>query len=249
MTTRTHALSALARPGYRSIYVRWIGANALAEFVGLGSSLALGAGLFVASDSAPLGLAIVYALAIAALSALIEGTLVGGLQWRVLRGPLPALDARRYIAATVFGAFVAWVLGMLPSTIISALAAPTAATDASAATFEPSLALQMLLAVGMGIVLGPFLGVPQWRVLRTHLPRAGWWIPANMSAWALGMPMVFLGTSMITPDSSTLQIAFAVLAGVLAAGIVVGAVHGLWLVWLLAVRDDARTAQPGEELS
>lgn len=240
MTTRANPFTALAEPGYRSIYLRWIGANAIAEFVGLGSSLALGAGLFVASDGASLGLAIAYAIAIAALSAVVEGTMVGGLQWRVLRGVLPGLKPKRYIAATAIGAFIAWVLGMLPSTIMSALAEPAAAADASAATFDPSLGLQMLLAVGMGLVLGPFLGIPQWRVLREHLPNAGWWIPANMTAWALGMPMVFLGTSFIAEDSSTLQIAVAVLAGVLAAGIVVGAVHGLWLVWLLVRRDDSR---------
>lgn len=237
MPTRANPFTALAEPGYRSIYLRWIGANAIAEFVGLGSSLALGAGLFVASDGASLGLAIAYAIAIAALSAVVEGTMVGGLQWRVLRGPLPGLKPRRYIVATAIGAFIAWVLGMLPSTIMSALAEPAVAADPTAVSFDPSLGLQMLLAVGMGLVLGPFLGIPQWRVLREHLPNAGWWIPANMSAWALGMPMVFLGTSLISEGSSTLQIAVAVLAGVLAAGVVVGAVHGLWLVWLLVLRD------------
>lgn len=227
---------------YRSLYVRWVGANTLAEFLGLGSSLALGAGLFIAGDGEPLATALFYALGIAALSAAIEGTAVGGLQWLVLRRVIPALDGRRYIVATALGAFVAWVLGMVPSTVLSA-GAEAAGDAGSAAAFDPSLGLQMLMAVGMGLALGPFLGVPQWVVLRQHLPRAGWWVAANATAWALGMPMVFLGTSLIAEDSSAWTIALAVGAGVAAAGAVVGLIHGLWLVWLVRMRDDLANEQ------
>jgi hypothetical protein len=40
------------------------------------------------------------------------------------------------------------------------------------------------LAAGMGLILGTILGVPQWLALRRHVPKAGWWVPANALAWS-----------------------------------------------------------------
>ena len=33
--------------------------------------------------------------------------------------------------------------------------------------------------------MGLSIGVGQWLLLRQHLPRAGWWVGANMAGWAL----------------------------------------------------------------
>jgi hypothetical protein len=40
---------------------------------------------------------------------------------------------------------------------------------------------------------GAVLSFAQWLVLRGKVKRAGLWIPANMLAWAFGMPVIFLG--------------------------------------------------------
>jgi hypothetical protein len=42
----------------------------------------------------------------------------------------------------------------------------------------PAVAIQLML-------VGGFLGIAQWLVLRRHLPNAGWWIPANMIGWGV----------------------------------------------------------------
>ena len=89
------------------------------------------------------------------------------------------------------------------------------------------------LAAGMGLVLGPILGVPQWLALRRYVPNAGWWVPANALAWMLGMVVIFIGTSFIPASGFTWQIAMLLLLFVVAAGAVVGAVHGWFLIWLL----------------
>jgi hypothetical protein len=98
------------------------------------------------------------------------------------------------------------------------------------------------LAVGMGLVLGSILGVPQWLALRRHVPKAGWWILANAAAWLLGMVVVFMGTSFIPVDGITWPVALVLLLFVVAAGTVVGAVHGLMLIWLLHLRHLRTTA-------
>ncbi len=92
------------------------------------------------------------------------------------------------------------------------------------------------LAAVMGFVLGSILGVPQWLVLRHHLPKAGWWVLANALAWLVGMVIVFVGTNFIPPEGISLNVAFVLLLFLFIAGAVVGAIHGLVLVWLLHER-------------
>jgi hypothetical protein len=193
--------------------------------------MALAAGAFSINESVSFGVGLLIALGVAAVGAAVEGVTVGGLQWWVARPVLPELSLRDWVAATSVGAFVAWALGMLPSTLLSAAGAATPSPEA--ASVEPALWLQLLLAVAMGLVLGPVLGFPQWLVLRRMVPRAGWWVLANATAWALGMPMIFLATSLIEAGDSTWLIASYVAVGCLAAGLVVGAVHGAWLIWIL----------------
>ena len=74
---------------------------------------------------------------------------------------------------------------------------------------------------------------PQWLALRPHLPKAGWWVLANALAWMLGMVVVFVGTSFIPAQGMTWPVALVLLLFVVAAGALVGAVHGLVLIWLL----------------
>lgn len=222
----------------RRLWGRWVVANALAEAVGLTSTLALAAGAFAVNDRVPLATALLMAVGVAVLGGVVEGLVVGWAQWLVLRGPLPALPLRPWALATALGAGLAWLLGMLPSTFLAVANAAHAAAASSAAAAqpaaaEPPLALQLALAVAMGAVLGPFLGVPQWRVLRRYLPKAGWWVLANVTAWAVGMPVIFLAASLIPAGASSAVIFGYVALGCLAAGAVVGAVHGWWLLWLL----------------
>jgi hypothetical protein len=139
------------------------------------------------------------------------------------------------VAATAVGAGFAWLLGVIPSTLMSlgeqgGEAATAAAPDMSG---PPMLGLAAL----MGIVLGPVLGLPQWVVLRNYVSGAGWWVPAQSAAWALGMPLVFLAAGSI-PEGTPLLVIVAIVAGTLAlAGAVVGMVHGAALVWLARRRN------------
>jgi hypothetical protein len=167
----------------RALWLRWVGANSVGESLGLGFTALVALAVADAGQTGRFLPLVAAAIALAAAGA-VEGVAVGYAQWRVLRGPLKALRARSWTVATVIGALVAWPLGMVPSTLAGGLG------DGGAPPFSD--ALQYLLAAVMGFVLGPVLGIPQWRVLRRFVPHAGRWVLANAAAWAAGMPVIFL---------------------------------------------------------
>jgi hypothetical protein len=211
-----------------SLWLRWIGANALAELLGLGATFAVGAFLFTRLGE-PQGLAAIGMLLLMTASGVLEGAIVGLLQCSVLRRPFPQIARRAWLAATLAGALVAWFLGSLPATLID-----MGADQTQAPAQEPETWLMLTMAAAMGLVLGLILGLPQWRVLRRAARRAWVWLPANSAAWALGMPIIFAAVD-LAYRAGTAWGAVGVMALALAlTGATVGAVHGLALVWLAA---------------
>lgn len=87
-------------------------------------------------------------------------------------------------------------------------------------------------------VLAVLAGILQWLVLRGQVSRSGWWVVANMVAWA-----VFLGLvgalSPLTHPAVGLGVGFAF----------VGAITGLALVWMLRVasREPSSSAPTASE--
>jgi hypothetical protein len=224
VTATAPAMERRRTPGrLEGLWARWVGANAVAELVGLGTA-AVVAAVVVTRDDPTRAAVLLAALALVAAGG-VEGVAVGVAQGRVLRRALPPLRLRSWVAATLAGTLVAWTLGMLPSTVMATTAGPA----------EPpfSDAVQLVLAAALGVVAGVVLGVPQWLVLRRHVARAGWWIPANSLAWGAGMPMVFAVAGGLPEGSAPAVIVGIVVATLLTTGAVVGAVHGAVLMRLL----------------
>lgn len=98
----------------------------------------------------------------------IVGLLTGCLQYGLLRRYLPRMGW--WVAATVAG----WVGLVLILGISSALG-----------FFWPADVANEFLINWAFVVLGLSIGVGQWLLLRRRLPRAAWWIAANMGGWAL----------------------------------------------------------------
>jgi len=116
---------------------------------------------------------------------------------------------------------------MVPSTLLSL------GSGGGASPAEPGKAKVLGLAFLMGLALGPVLGVAQWLALRQFVRRAALWVPANALAWACGMVVIFAGIDLALGGGFGAGI-MPILALTLAcAGALVGAVHGLALVWLL----------------
>ena len=220
----------------RTLWLRWVGANALGELAGLGGVVVVVAALASAQALPP---PIPLFAGMVALG-VMEGAVVGAVQWLAVRPVLSALRARLWIAATALGAAVAWALGMLPSTImaIGGFAGPESAPP------DISAAAELGLAAALGAVAGAVLAVFQWRVLQRHVRHARAWIPANAAAWALGMPLLFWIAGSAPAEGVTAAFAFEALAWIAAVGGVVGAVHGLALVRLVLPRRRLSLALP-----
>jgi len=217
----------VARISDNKFWLQWIVANSLAELAGLGTVALAGYGIVLWFGEPTGSGAVLFAMVFVILGA-FEGLVVGLAQSRVLKQRVAAL--RGWVRATVVGAVVAWVLGMLPSTIMS-LATPAEATQQAPAISD---AMQLLLAAMMGLVAGPVLAFFQWLTLRRYvLQHSIWWLPANAAAWALGMPVIFIGVDFATASSSPIAIVTGVGLSLLIAGAVVGAVHGRVLAWLI----------------
>lgn len=212
-------------PWQWKIWRQWIAANAVSETIGLGGTFLIGI-LLLANAEHTIGTVLAAILAVAA-GTLMEGLCVGTAQWLVLRRPLRMMQWHTWAVATASGACIAWTLGMVPSTFMvngssSGPGGPGAMSDL----------IVYALAAGMGLVLGAILGLPQWLALRRYAPHAGWWVSANALAWMLGMVVIFIGASSIPASGFSWQIAILLLLFVVAAGAVVGAVHGWFLIWL-----------------
>jgi hypothetical protein len=218
----------MKQEGNLIFWLRWVMANALGEAVGLSAVLLVGFGVLSPLLAGLTGAwPALLSLVAGVLLGICEGVVVGAAQGAVLRLRVPGLALRTWILATVAGAMVAWGLGMLPSTLMSADA------GGGEAAAEMPAALTYVMAAGMGAVAGVILAVAQWlglRSLRSQVRRAGLWLPANALAWACGMPLVFLGMGAIPAGAGLLQALPIVIAATAAAGAVVGAIHGLVLV-------------------
>lgn len=218
-----------APTGMAEFWLRWVVANAVGEVLGLGPVALIALMLArVLAETGGAAAALMGLLLFTALGA-FEGAVVGYAQGRVLRRRLPAVTARRWTAATAIGASAAWFLGMLPATV-----GALSGGEAAMAESELGAASMIAMEAATGAVLGAVLAVPQWRVLRRHVDRAGWWLPANAVAWAAAIPLIFLVASADLPAVGLLLLCATIVTVIAGAGALVGAIHGLVLVRLLA---------------
>ena len=221
------------------LWRQWVLANAVGEVLGLGLAGAVAMAMVVTIGEPETALVALMMAAVMVAAGTLEGVIVGFAQWLVLRRRLDRLSRREWVAATAIGALVAWTLGMAPSTLM--------ALNQSAESPPPpemSDALTYTLAAGMGTVLGMILGAPQWRVLRRYVAGASLWVWANAAAWAVGMPVVFIGAGASPVGASAVSIALTVVATIAVAGAVVGAIHGGALLWLLRQQQDETIYDP-----
>lgn len=212
----------------RTLWLRWLCANSFGELFGLGSTFAVIAWVFSVMDDQAGTVAVLASFLVAAASGGIEATLVGLAQWWAMHPWLPSMARRTWWMATLIGALVAYVLGYLPATFMS-LSGGTSQSQVA----EPTQGIVLLLAGGLGAVAGAVLSFAQWLALRRKVPRAGWWIPANMLAWLVGMPIIFWGIDVAQRVQPIAQTVLLLAVSLLLAGAVVGGIHGLVLIRLI----------------
>jgi hypothetical protein len=215
-----------------TFYRRWIIANGLAEAVGLGGTFILGFLFSPIFESDSLTSIIFVALLAIVMGTLLEGIVIGIAQCIPLRALVPEIRVKSWITATALGAGLAWMIGMIPSTVMGLMNV----SSPENATPEPPAYLQYGLAVGMGIIAGPILGIAQWIVLRHHFSNSSTWLIANAVAWSIGMPIIFIGMELVPWDAHILVIGLVVILVCFTTGVIVGTIHGWFLIHLVRKR-------------
>ena len=212
----------------RQLWFRWIGANAFGELFGLGLTFIITGFAFSKLDNQQTMTGILLSFVFAVTSGAVEATILGLAQWWAMHPWFPIIERFAWWRGTLIGALIAYVLGYLPSTLMSM----GEATAQSAPMVEPPQWIVLLLAAGLGAVGGAVLSFAQWLAMRGKVRRAGLWIPANMLAWFFGMPVIFWGIDLAFKMSALWQSVLLMAGTLLLAGAVVGAIHGRFLVSL-----------------
>ena len=157
------------------------------ELVGLGATFAT-IGLLSSKIDTQHMTGILLSFAIMISSGAIEATIIGLAQWWAKSPRFPMIARFAWWQATLIGALLGYVLGYLPCTLMSMGEMTTQTPQA-----EPPGWVTLLPAAGLGAVAGVVLSFAQWLVLRGKVKRARLWIPANLLAWAFGLPVIFWG--------------------------------------------------------
>ncbi|WP_157520085.1 hypothetical protein [Nocardioides dokdonensis] len=197
----------------------WAAALALAEAVGLaaaaGASQAVTAWSTEPGAKGSTGLA----LALVVGAGLVEGLALGSAQGWLLGRWLPRLRRTRFVVATLLVAGLGWAAGAAPAVL--------GQEQAGEAPSTPPLAFMLLGAIGVGLVMGPVLGLAQAWALRPAVRHARAWVVANALAWPVVMVVIFLGASL--PGHGWPVAAIVATGG--ATGAVAGGVLGLTTYW------------------
>ena len=158
---------------------------------------------------------------IIALTAGLEGAIIGYFQWRTLRRLFPTLSSGAWVAVSMISAGAGCLLSWLPTSF---------ALTGALAPHLGDLNLRAIDIAKFSIVTGSLVGlvwgVGQYFVLRLHVHRAGKWIGASMLAWAMSFAWIFLAA--MAPDRSTdplTRILFGTFSGFV-LGAALGTVQG-----------------------
>jgi hypothetical protein len=206
----------LARRGPPSI-ARWTGLCAAGEGIGITAAATAGRVSQELTGEAPSGPRLLAALSIVVAAGLIEGLAVGIVQASGLAAWLPGRLRTRWMLVTVAIAGLGWA-GASASAMLGADTGP-----------EPTKAVMVGGAVGLGAGMGAVLGAAQAWVLRHQVPHPWRWITASALGWAVAMPIIFGGANFPGADWPLLAVAASGTVTGLMAGAGLGLLSGLLL--------------------
>lgn len=208
----------------------WAGRMALAEFLGIGLVAAVALTFLRVWGEPHHMLGALAFLGCMLAAGAVEGALLGFLPGAALARAFPRLSGWEFGRNTLMIAAAAWLLGMLPSTLMTGASGATSAG-------EPALWTVLAISSAGGAFAGSLMGTAQWLALRKAVPRAGRWVYASAVGWAIGLPLdVLAGTLPEAGDAWALSVALGAGLG-LVAGLLVALPTGLLLIQLLRERD------------
>lgn len=169
----------------------------------------------------------VVAIALVAITAALEGAVIGYFQWRLLRRVFPTMSGGTWIGATMIAAGSGCLLSWLPTSFALTSALASRVGDVTVGT-----AAVVRISLVTGALIGLVWGVAQHAVLRLHVHQAASWILASTVVWTISFGPLYFAA--FVPDRTTSPLIHILLAagGGLVLGSVMGLVHGRVLVTL-----------------
>ena len=155
---------------------------------------------------------------------LIEGFILGTLQWKVLKIKFPDIPYDKWSNMTILVAMMGWLIG---TTAVMVLMEIEQIPDT--ALIVPTIGQTILYASGLGLVLGAIFGYFQWLVFRKYALHTFKWIWANAIGWAIAMVIIFYFSSLPNAGTPALMVLLYGVTGGVLAGLSVGAITGLFL--------------------
>ena len=191
----------------------WVFLSAVGWFMGFVMGLLVGFAPIELIGQTPLGVMLA-----SCVHAIVLGAVVGIFQWVVLRERVPG--AGRWVWASTAGLAVAGGVG--GAVVMAGANAELGEGGSLAAVVGYTL---------VGALGGAVTGMLQRPVLRGQVSRSGWWVLASTMGWGLGMAVFGIGE--YASGAFGIMEPAGVLFGWLVSGVVLGAVTGGALVWLL----------------
>ena len=155
---------------------------------------------------------------------LIEGFILGTLQWKVLKIKFPKMPYNKWVGFTILVAMIGWFIGTVSSLFLVEIE-----EIPREALIEPTITQTLLYAAGLGLILGALFGYFQWLVFRQYALHTLKWIWANAFGWGIAMTVIFYFAMLPTSSTPTITVLSYGLIGGILAGLSVGAITGLFL--------------------
>lgn len=164
------------------------------------------------------------------LAGVLQGAVLGGFQWRVLRIKFQAMPASSWVGATVAVAVLGWLMGMIPALFFMG----NQAVPPNPGYQEPALILIAMGALALGLIFGAIFGLVQWLVFQRYAKESVLWVTGNSLGWGLAMMIVFLTASLLDETTPPLLTIVSGLLGGLLGGLAIGAITGIYLKKIIA---------------
>ena len=195
-----------------TIWQKWIIYCGLGEFIGMGT-VALVAVMTTKWIGEPMSSSQkLITLMLMLLAGVVEGLILGALQWQIIKKIFVRITALEWVGYTVLAAVMGWMLGMTPS-----LLQPIG--DTANEGFDPPQYMMILVGIGMGLVLGALFGLLQRIPLVGQTTKANSWILANMLGWGVAIGIIFIGSTSTAADWS--------IGTILSIGAITGLIAGI----------------------
>jgi hypothetical protein len=253
---------------YRQFWWKWILHNAVGDIFGmaLAASVAVSYHFLAASPENFIDGTIYVSVML--LSAVLQGAVLGTMQWLVLKIKYSTLILSEWLVGTIAAMLLCWSLGILPSllykpaqvnktavenivqqeNVVSDSLKQVVEANPSENLYveEVSLWWLIVLAIIAGAFVGFISGFFQWLTLRKHSIGAANWIAANVLARTVAMIWIFLAATL--PDAKTpipLVVGMGA-AGAILSGLSFAVISG-WFITFMPVMNESESETERDE--